>query len=134
MRGNTTFTKMQNQQLFNKKTSFLSKITKISCSKYERFSLRSASYLCLTCTAKNLCKKTSFLATDATTQSSNQEENEKEGFFFFLLQNNATRKNDDKNKTKRMKRKLWLKAQIAKESEHKMHEKAIKTTLILTLA
>jgi hypothetical protein len=33
---------------------------------------------------KNLCKKTSFLATDATTQSSNQEENEKEGFFFFF--------------------------------------------------
>jgi hypothetical protein len=63
---------------------------------------------------KNLCKKTSFLATDATTQSSNQEENEKEiFFFFFLLQNNATRKNDDKIKTKRMKRKLWLKAQIA---------------------
>jgi uncharacterized protein (UPF0262 family) len=63
---------------------------------------------------KNLCKKTSFLATDATTQSSNQEENETRIFFFILLQNNATRKNDDKNKTKRMKRKLWLKAQIAK--------------------
>jgi hypothetical protein len=47
----------------------------------------------------------------------------KQGFFYFiLLQNNATRKNDDKNKTKRMKRKLWLKAQIAKESEHKMQK------------
>jgi hypothetical protein len=34
-------------------------------------------------------------------------------FFFYLLQNNATRKNDDKIKTKRMKRKLWLKVQIA---------------------
>jgi hypothetical protein len=33
-----------------------------------------------------------------------------------------------------MKRKLWLKAQIAKESEHKKREKAIKTTPILTLA
>jgi hypothetical protein len=32
---------------------------------------------------KNLCKKTSFLATDATTQSSNQEENER--IFFFIL-------------------------------------------------
>jgi hypothetical protein len=32
---------------------------------------------------KNLCKKTSFLATDATTQSSNQEENETEIVFFF---------------------------------------------------
>ena len=70
---------------------------------------------------KNLCKKTSFLATDATTQSSNQEEN-KARIFFILLQNNATRKNVDKNKTKRMKRKLWLKAQIAKELEHKMQK------------
>jgi hypothetical protein len=34
---------------------------------------------------KNLCKKTSFLATDATTQSSNQEENETRKFFFFLF-------------------------------------------------
>jgi hypothetical protein len=68
---------------------------------------------------KNLCKKTSFLATDATTQSSNQEENERIFilfFYFILLQINATRKNDDKNKTKRMKRKLWLKAQIAKNN------------------
>ena len=65
---------------------------------------------------KNLCKKTSFLATDATTQSSNQEEDEtRKKKIFFLLQNNATRKNVDKNKTKRMKRKLWLKAQIATE-------------------
>jgi hypothetical protein len=62
---------------------------------------------------KNLCKKTSFLATDATTKSSDQEDNEKRGKnFFYLLQNNATRKNDDKIKTKRMKIKLWLKAQI----------------------
>ena len=37
----------------------------------------------------------------------------KRDFYFILLQNNATRKNVDKNKTKRMKRKLWLKAQIA---------------------
>jgi hypothetical protein len=55
-------------------------------------------------------------------------------FIFILLQNNATRKNVDKNKTKRMKRKLWLKAQIAKESEHKKREKTIKTAPILTLA
>jgi hypothetical protein len=32
---------------------------------------------------KNLCKKTSFLATDATTQSSNQEENETGNCFLF---------------------------------------------------
>ena len=62
---------------------------------------------------KKLCKKTSFLATDATTKSSDQEDNEKGEIFIYLLQNNATRKNDDKTKTKRMKRKLWLKAQIA---------------------
>jgi hypothetical protein len=62
---------------------------------------------------KNLCKKDSFLATDATTQSSNQEENERK-IYFILLQNNAMRKNDDKKKTKRMKIKLWLKAHIAK--------------------
>jgi hypothetical protein len=32
---------------------------------------------------KNLCKKTSFLATDATTQSSNQEENERIFILFY---------------------------------------------------
>jgi hypothetical protein len=62
-------------------------------------------------------QKTSFQATDATTQSSNQEENERKiplfFFFFFLLQNHATRKNDYKIKTKRNKRKLWLKEKIA---------------------
>ena len=47
----------------------------------------------------------------------------KKFFIFILLQNNATRKNDDKNKTKRMKRKIWLKTQIAKESEHKNEKK-----------
>jgi hypothetical protein len=33
---------------------------------------------------KNLCKKTSFLATDATTQSSNQEENDTRKFIFLF--------------------------------------------------
>jgi hypothetical protein len=37
----------------------------------------------LTCTAKTYAKQTSFLATDATTQSSNQEENETRIFFLF---------------------------------------------------
>jgi hypothetical protein len=36
-----------------------------------------------------------------------------EFFYFILLQNHATRKKDDKIKTKRNKRKVWLKAQIA---------------------
>jgi hypothetical protein len=48
------------------------------------------------------------------------------------LKNDATRENDDKQKTKRRKLKLWLKAQIAKESETK-HEKGIKKAPILTL-
>jgi hypothetical protein len=75
---------------------------------------------------KNLCKKTSFQATDATTQSSNQEENEFFLFlfyFFILLQNHTTRKNDDNIKTKRNKRKLWLKRRSQPESEHKMRKK-----------
>jgi hypothetical protein len=55
-------------------------------------------------------------------------------FYFILLQNNATRKNDDKIKTKRMKRKLWLKAQIANRIRAQKCEKAIKTAPILTLA
>jgi hypothetical protein len=54
--------------------------------------------------------------------------------FFILLQNNATRKNDDKNKTKRMKRKLWLKAQIANRIRAQKMQKAIQTAPILTLA
>jgi hypothetical protein len=37
----------------------------------------------LTCTAKTYAKQTSFLATDATTQSSNQEENETGNCFLF---------------------------------------------------
>jgi hypothetical protein len=33
---------------------------------------------------KNLCQKTSFLATDATTQSSNQEGNERQIYFILF--------------------------------------------------
>jgi hypothetical protein len=55
-------------------------------------------------------------------------------FLFILLQNNATRKNDDKNKTKRMKIKLWLEAQIANRIRAQNCEKAIKTAPILILA
>jgi hypothetical protein len=55
-------------------------------------------------------------------------------FFIYLLQNNATRKNDDKIKTKRMKRKLWLKVQIANRIRAQKCKKAIKTAPILTLA
>jgi len=115
--------------------SFLFNFHKISCSNPTEFSLRSASYLYFELYWKNLCKKTSFRATDATTKSSNQEDNEKKRkFFIYLLQNNATRKNDDKMKTKRMKRKLWLKAQIANRIRAQKCWKAIKTTPIRTLA
>jgi hypothetical protein len=83
-------------------------------------------------------QKTSFQATNATTQSSNQEENERKiplfFIFFILLQNHATRKNDDKIKTKRNKIKLWLKAQIADRIRARKCNKAISTTPILTLA
>ena len=57
-----------------------------------------------------------------------------EFYFYFLLQDNATRKNDDNIKTKRMKRKLYLKAQIANRIRAQKCEKEIKTALILTLA
>jgi hypothetical protein len=49
------------------------------------------------------------------------------------LQNDATRENIDKHKTMRTKIKLWLKAQITKESEQRC-KKAIKKAPILTLA
>jgi hypothetical protein len=55
-------------------------------------------------------------------------------FFFISLQNNATRKNDDKNKAKRMKRKLWLKAQITDKIRVRKCNQAISTTPILTLS
>jgi hypothetical protein len=63
---------------------FRFKITKILYSKYEGFSLRSVSYLYLTRTAKTYAKQTSFLATDAATQSSNQEGNERRIFFILF--------------------------------------------------
>jgi hypothetical protein len=76
---------------------------------------------------QKLMKKYFFLATDATTQSSNQEENETRAFFFLsnckMMQQ---RENTDKHKTKRMKIKLWLKAQIAKESEKRRKKQSRK--------
>jgi hypothetical protein len=67
----------------------------------------------LNCTEKTYAKR---LLSELLTQQQNPQTKKtmkKEFFFIYLLQNNATRKNDDKIKTKRMKRKLWLKAQIA---------------------
>jgi hypothetical protein len=78
------YKKCKTSNFSRRKTSFPFEITKILCSKYEGFSLRSASYLYLTCIAKTYAKQTSFLATDATTQSSNQEENDTNFLFYFI--------------------------------------------------
>jgi hypothetical protein len=104
---------MQKPATFQKDSFlFFSTFTRFHAALLQNFlSYLRATYT-LNCTEKTLCKKTSFRATDATTKPSNQED-KKEGIFIYLLQNNATRKNDDKIKTKRLKRKLWLKAQIA---------------------
>jgi hypothetical protein len=81
---------------------------------------------------QKLMKKDSFLATDATTQSSNQEENEAK--YIFLFNCTITQQGKMLTSTKPRERKitLWLKAQIAKESEQRC-KKTIKTTPILTL-
>jgi hypothetical protein len=65
------------------------------------------------CTEKTYAKR---LLSELLTQQQNLQTKKtmkKRKKKIYLLQNNATRKNDDKIKTKRMKRKLWLKAQIA---------------------
>ena len=85
-------------------------------------------YLCSKCTAKNLCKKTLSQLLMQQHNLQTKKKMKKRNFYFILLQNNATRKNDDKNKTKRMKRRLWLKVQIAKESEHKMQKSNLEST------
>jgi hypothetical protein len=49
---------------------------------------------------KNLCKKTSFLATDATTQSSNQENERKIFSLFFLFHCKITQQGKMMTRTK----------------------------------
>jgi hypothetical protein len=80
-----TFTKMKNQQLFNKKDFFsFSNLLRFHAVNIKDF--RSDLRATYTLNAlQKLMQKDSFLATDATTQSSNQEENEKEGFFLFFF-------------------------------------------------
>jgi hypothetical protein len=77
-------------------------------------------------------QKDFFLATDATTQSSNQEENETRIFFLFNFKTTQQGKMLTSTKPRERKIKLWLKAQIAKESEQRC-EKEIKKVPIRTL-
>jgi hypothetical protein len=58
-------------------------------------------------------QKTSFQATDATTQSSNQEENEKIFFFFFISLQNTQKREKYSNRS-----------QV--ESEHEMQKQSRK--------
>jgi hypothetical protein len=79
-----TFTKMQNQQLFNKKDFFsFSNLLRFHVVNIKDFHSNMRATYTLNALQK-LMRKDSFLATDATTQSSNQEENEKEGFFILF--------------------------------------------------
>jgi hypothetical protein len=66
---------------------------------------------------KNLCKKTSFLATDATTQSSNQEENERR-IFFFYCKITQQGKMMTRSKPREIKENFGLKRRSQTESEH----------------
>jgi hypothetical protein len=80
-----TFSKMQNQQLFNEKTSFPFQITlRFYAINEENFHL----VLRATYTRhvlQKLMQKTSFRATDATTKPSDQEDNEKGRFFYLFI-------------------------------------------------
>ena len=130
-----TFSKMQNQQLFNEKTFFLFQISlRFYAINEENFhSDLQATYT--RHVLQKLMQKDFFPSYWRNNKIFRPRRQWKNNFFFiYLLQNNATRKNDDKIKTKRMKRKLWLKAQIANRIRAQKCWKAIKTTPIQTLA
>jgi ribosomal protein L10 len=105
---------MQNQQLFKKILFlFFSTFTRFHAAILQNFRSDLRATYTLNCTEKTYAKR---LLSELLTQQQNLQTKKtmkKRNFFIYLLQNNATRKNDDKIKTKRMKRKLWLKAQIA---------------------
>jgi hypothetical protein len=105
---------MQNQQLFKKILFlFFSTFTRFYAAILQNFHSDLRATYTWNCTEKTYAKR---LLSELLTQQQNLQTKKtmkKEFFFIYLLQNNATRKNDDKIKTKRMKRKLWLKAQIA---------------------
>jgi len=72
----------------------------------------------LTCTAKTYAKQTSFLATDATTQSSNQEENETGNCFLFRCKITQQGKMMTRSKPREIKENSGLKRRSQIESEH----------------
>jgi hypothetical protein len=72
----------------------------------------------LTCTAKTYAKQTSFLATDATTQSSNQEENETGNCFLFRCKITQQGKMMTRSKPREIKENSGLKRRSQTESEH----------------
>jgi hypothetical protein len=105
---------MQNQQLFKKILFlFFSTFTRFHAAILQNFRSDLRATYTLNCTEKTYAKR---LLSELLTQQQNLQTKKtmkKRKKKIYLLQNNATRKNDDKIKTKRMKRKLWLKAQIA---------------------
>jgi hypothetical protein len=68
-------------------------------------------------------QKTSFQATDATTQSSSQEENER-NFFFISLQNTQQGKMMTRSKPRELKENSGLKCRSQTESEHEMQKQS----------
>ena len=69
-------------------------------------------------------QKTSFQATDATTQSSNQEENERNFFYFISLQNTQQGKMMTRSKPRELKENSGLKRRSQTESEHEMQKQS----------
>jgi hypothetical protein len=70
-------------------------------------------------------QKTSFQATDATTQSSSQEENERFFFFFLIsLQNTQQGKMMTRSKPRELKENSGLKRRSQIESEHEMQKQS----------
>ena len=93
-----TFTKMQNQQLFNERLLFFSNLLRFHAVNIRDF--RSDLRATYTLNAlQKLMKKDSFLATDATTQSSNQEENETR-YIYFLFYCQITQQGKKLTRTK----------------------------------
>jgi hypothetical protein len=74
-------------------------------------------------------QKTSFQATDATTQSSNQEENERKNplfFFFFYCKITQQGKMMTRSKPREIKENSGLKRRSQTESEHEMQKQSRK--------
>jgi hypothetical protein len=105
---------MQKPATFQKDSFlFFSTFTRFYAALLQNFCSDLRATYTLNCTEKTYAKR---LLSELLTQQQNLQTKKtikRRKFFIYLLQNNATRKNDDKIKTKRLKRKLWVKAQIA---------------------